>query len=263
MRQLLPLSLLLALLLTLTAHVSGSRAGVSVALNGEMTAIPAYTEDGRTMVPLRDIAEALGYAVVWDEDTRTAYLSDGPEAAALSACTVVLDPGHGGASTGAEYEGVRESALNLAIAQKAAALLRREGVGVVLTRTGDSDLSLYARTDLARRRSADLFVSIHCNVSTTNPDAMGIYTAYHPQSAGSRLLAETLQHAVMSAASAPDMGVEERPDLAVLRTAAMPAALVECGFMSTPSELQLLRDEDYQQRLAQGLTDGILSYLLG
>ena len=130
-----------------------------------------------------------------------------------------------------------------------------------MTRTGDSDLSLYARTDLARQRSADLFVSIHCNVSTTHPDAMGVYTAYHPQSAESRALADTLQSAVMSAAGAPDMGVEERPDLAVLRTAAMPAALVECGFMSTPAELHLLRSEDYQQRVAQGIADGILTYL--
>ena len=263
MRRLLPLPLLFALLLTLTAHVTGSRAGVSVVLNGEMTAVPAYTEDGRTIVPLRDIAEALGLAVVWDEETRTAYLSDGAEAAALSAYTVVLDPGHGGGATGAQYEGVRESALNLSIAQKTAAALRREGVGVVMTRTGDSDLSLYARTDLAQRRKADLFVSIHCNVSTTNPDARGIYTAYHPQSDESRLLADTLQSAVMAAADAPNMGVEERPDLAVLRTAAMPAALVECGFMSTPAELALLRSEAYQQRIAQGIADGILSHLRG
>lgn len=263
MRRLIPLFLLTALLLTLTAQVAGSRAGVSVVLNGRDTAIPAYTEDGRTMVPLRDIAEALGFTVVWDEDTRTAYLSDGAEAAALSAYTVVLDPGHGGSATGAEYQGVRESALNLSIAQKAAALLRREGVAVVMTRTGDSDLSLYARTDLARRRSADLFVSIHCNVSTTNPDALGVYTAYHPDSAQGRALADTLRGAVMAAADAPDMGVEERPDLAVLRTAAMPAALVECGFMSTPAELALLCSEDYQQRIAQGIADGVLTYLRG
>ena len=102
MRRLLPLSVLFALLLTLTAHVSGSRTGVSVVLNGAMTAVPAYTEDGRTMVPLRDIAEALGLAVVWDEETRTAYLSDGAEADTLSAYTVVLDPGHGGGATGAQ-----------------------------------------------------------------------------------------------------------------------------------------------------------------
>ena len=67
----------------------------------------------------------------------------------------------------------------------------------------------------------------------------------------------------MAAADAPDMGVEERPDLAVLRTAAMPAALVECGFMSTPAELALLRSEAYQQRIAQGIADGILSHLRG
>ena len=89
------------------------------------------------------------------------------------------------------------------------------------------------------------------------------YTAYHPDSAEGRALADTLRGAVMAAADAPDMGVEERPDLAVLRTAAMPAALVECGFMSTPAELALLCSEDYQQRIAQGIADGVLTYLRG
>ena len=262
-KKLLPLALALSLLLSLLVHVSGSfdRTAVSVVLDGEPLHVAAYTEEGRTMVPLRDIAEALDLTVLWDEDTRTAYLSSGADAASLSQRTVVIDPGHGGSATGAEYEGVKESALNLAIAQKTAAALRREGVGVVMTRTADTDLSLYKRTDLAAQKGADLFVSIHCNVSTTNPDARGVYTAYHPDLSGSRLLADTLQQSVMASAGAPDMGIEERPDLAVLRTATMPAALVECGFMSTAEELELLRDEDYQQRIAEGIAQGVLTYL--
>ena len=49
----------------------------------------------------------------------------------------------------------------------------------------------------------------------------------------------------------------------MLRTSKMPAALAECGFMSTPAELALLRDSAYQAKLARGIADGILSYLRG
>ena len=68
---------------------------------------------------------------------------------------------------------------------------------------------------------------------------------------------------MMAATGAGDMGTEARPDLAVLRTSRMPAAMVECGFMSTSAELALLRDSAYQAKLARGIADGILSYLRG
>jgi len=263
MKQLFPMALSLALLLSLTARVSGSpdRAAVSVVLDGQALALEGRNIDGQTMAPLRGLAEALGLAVYWDGSTQTAYLSSGAEVPVPAPRRVVLDPGHGGSSQGAEYQGVKESTLNLAIAQKTAEALRREGVDVVMTRTEDTELSLYARTELARQEGADLFVSIHCNASTTTDDAQGIYTAYHPNLPGSQLLAEVLQEAMMASSGGADMGVEERPDLAVLRTADMPAALVECGFMSTPRELMMLQDEGYQERLAEGIAQGVLTCL--
>ena len=63
--------------------------------------------------------------------------------------------------------------------------------------------------------------------------------------------------AVLSAGAWP------RPNLAVLRTASMPAALAECGYMSTAAELELLCQDAYQERLAQGIARGILQYLGG
>ena len=46
-----------------------------------------------------------------------------------------------------------------------------------------------------------------------------------------------------------------------MRTSEMPAALVECGYMSTPAELALLLQPEYQLRLARGIADGVLAYL--
>ena len=176
---------------------------------------------------------------------------------------VVLDPGHGGSNTGASYGGVNEKDLNLAIAKKVVPLLEAAGVKVTMTRTTDKTVGLYQRTDLANGLGADLFVSIHCNASTSNLKATGIYTAAYSASVPGWRLAQTLRKSMMAATGAGDMGTEARPDLAVLRTSKMPAALAECGFMSTPAELALLRDSAYQAKLARGIADGILSYLRG
>ena len=260
------LALGLAVLLTLPAAgaaVEAAGRGVAVLVDGAALEAPAQayiTEDGVTMVPLRALAEALGFSVHWDQETRTASVTSGPGEAERSA-VVVLDPGHGGESTGAGYGGVAEKELNLTIASQAAALLEAAGLTVHMTRTGDEDVSLYDRTAMAAAWGADLFVSVHCNASVLYPDAMGVYTAAFGEETAGWTLAETLRRTMTAAAGAEDMGTEARPNLAVLRTAAMPAALVECGYMSTPEELALLSDADYQARLARGIASGVLDYL--
>ena len=266
MKRLLPfaLTLALSLLLMVTAAGSGQRTPVTVVLNGEALSLDsAYIENGHTMASLRSIAEALGLTVTWNQASQTAYLSDGSWQPTFQDVTVALDPGHGGSSTGAQYNGIRESDLNLSIAREAADALRAHGIHVVLTRNGDEELSLYRRTALAAEAGADLFISIHCNASDTDPEASGIYTAYHPDVRGSWSLADTLQGALVAATRAADTGSWSRPNLAVLRTAKMPAALVECGYMSTPEELERLLQPDYQKQLSLGIAQGILSYLGG
>ena len=254
------LALCLALLLALPAAGAGSR-NVAILVDGAPLRSEAYiTEEGVTMVPLRAVAEARGFSVDWDPDTRTVSVTNGPDAVLRSA-VVALDPGHGGVSTGAAYEGIREKALNLAIARETASLLEAAGVTVVLTRSGDEDVELHTRTELAARQGADLFVSIHCNASVTNPQAAGIYTAAYSRESEGWNLSQRLRQSMAESTGAADLGGEERPELAVLRTATMPAALVECGFMSTPEELALLVQPEYQAKLAQGIAHGITAYL--
>lgn len=244
------------LLLTVTAAGAGN-SSVNIRVNGIplQGAETAYiSENGVTMVPLRAVSEALGVPVYWDQDTRTVSVGE-------TSALVVLDPGHGGASTGASYGGVSEKDLNLSIAQKTAAILEGSGLTVVLTRTGDRDVGLYDRTALAGDLGAEVFVSIHCNASLTNPEAAGIYTAAYGRGSAGWDLSEALRRSMTASTGAADMGAEERPDLAVLRTASMPAALVECGYMSTPAELELLARPEYQELLARGIADGVLAFL--
>lgn len=255
------------LMLSLTAS-GANRSGVNIQVDGQSLEAPgAYiSQEGSTMVPLRAVAEALGCEVTWDPVTRTVILVS-PERPAPEEETphydalVVLDPGHGGASDGAEYGGVKEKDLNLSIATRTASLLSQSGVTVVMTRMEDSDVDLYARTGLANELGADLFVSVHCNANVDHDDVTGIYTCAYSEGTNGWRLAQLLHQTMREATGADDFGMEERPNLAVLRTSLMPAALVECGFMSTPEELGQLTDPAYQDKLAQGIADGILAYL--
>lgn len=255
------------LLLLLTVPAAGAnRDAVDITLDGvPLETVEAWVEDGTTVVPLRALAEALGLTVTWDPATRTAVLTSPGREPQLPApaidTLVVIDPGHGGVNPGARYGGADEKELNLSISLLVRDLLEEAGVRVVMTRETDVDVDLYDRTALANQLGADLFVSVHCNASRNNAEAMGIYTAAYQEETGGWSLAELLRQTMMDETGAGDMGTEPRPNLAVLRTSQMPAALVECGYMSTEAELALLTDPDYQAGLARGIARGVLTFL--
>ena len=97
---------------------------------------------------------------------------------------VVLDPGHGGADEGTVHQRagtkITEKDVTLLLARQAAKRLRAQGFEVFLTRDGDQDLSLSARTAMANRLKADAFISIHMNAAATPgaKDAFGIETYF-------------------------------------------------------------------------------------
>jgi N-acetylmuramoyl-L-alanine amidase len=195
--------------------------------------------------------------------------------------TVVLDPGHGGEDSGAVgAQRVCEKKVALDVAARVAARLRDSGVVVRMTRTQDQTLPLYQRPACARRWGADLFVSMHLN-SSRNDDAAGLETyivpaAGYPSTSSTRadsrscdgnrfdaqnaLLAYYLQRGVLSTARIPDRGIK-RARFEVLTEAPCPAALVECGFVSNRSEARRLRDAEYREALADGISRGILTYI--
>lgn len=179
--------------------------------------------------------------------------------------TIVVDPGHDGTTLGAVYPDasgtkIYEKDLTLSISNKLKTELEKAGYNVVMTRTGETAGDLYERCELANAVNADLFISIHINASGTVPTFQGLYTYYHPSSNRSKKFAQAVQSAVCSASGAIDRGIASA-DFVVLRETNMAAVLVECGFMSNVEELERLKTDDYQQKLAEGITQGVTDYL--
>ncbi|WP_191398541.1 N-acetylmuramoyl-L-alanine amidase [Flavonifractor sp. An306] len=179
--------------------------------------------------------------------------------------TIVIDPGHDGTTLGAVYPDasgtkIYEKDLTLSISNKLKTELEKAGFNVVMTRTGETAGDLYERAALANAVEADLFVSIHINASGTVPTFQGLYTYHHPDSDRGKAFAQAVQSAVCAASGAIDRGIASA-DFVVLRETDMAAVLVECGFMSNVEELERLKTDAYQQKLAEGITQGITNYL--
>jgi N-acetylmuramoyl-L-alanine amidase len=163
-----------------------------------------------------------------------------------------------------EYETVLQIATNLKRRLEAA------GVTVVMTRTtNDVNLSNAERAQMASAAGADLFVRLHAD-SSTDGSLSGVSTLCPSSSAWtlpiaerSRRAASMVQSGVVKETRAVDRGIAERADLAGFNFSAVPAVLVAVGYPSNRVEDRLLVSPNYQDRVAQGLTDGILSYLKG
>jgi N-acetylmuramoyl-L-alanine amidase len=189
---------------------------------------------------------------------------------------IMLDPGHGGGDPGAQYQGVFEKNVNLSLSRRIAAILRKRGYRVSLTREQDRLVPLEQRTVQARRMQPDLFLSIHCN-SFNNSDVQGIETyiinpANTPSSGGNvfakkavpgnsfdrenALLGYLLQRKLLEATQAQDRGVK-RKQFYVIREVPCPAALIELGFLSNPSECKRLLESYYQDKLAVAICDTV------
>lgn len=177
-----------------------------------------------------------------------------------NAYTVVLDAGHGGSANGAIYEEVAEKNITLPVTLRAAELLREKGYNVVLTRNRDTYMDLYDRCDVANNVGADIFVSVHANASPTNLEFQGTFTYSYPGSTRGEELAGHIQKAVVARTGSLDRGLLTN-DYVVLRETAMPACLLEMGFMSCHEELMLLVQPEYQEKVAQGVAGGVESYL--
>ena len=171
--------------------------------------------------------------------------------------TVIIDAGHGGKDPGApSYLGYPEKKINLAIARKVASRLQNRGIQVVLTRGSDYFVELDDRVAIANRVRPDLFVSIHGD-SNHNRMHQGFTIYVSPNASDASRRAGRLLEGSLSRAGIESKGMRTA-DYRVLVKTTCPAVLVECGFLSNPSEAALLLDGDYQNRLADAITSGIL-----
>lgn len=190
--------------------------------------------------------------------------------------TVILDAGHGGEDGGAvSKSGLYEKDINLSITLKLKELLEKQGVSVVLTR--QTDVLLYDRNidfegrkkvlDLAARRLVgdttpdSIFISIHMN-SFAQESSHGLQVWYSTNHPLSMSLAQSIQNSVREALQ-PDNHRRIKAagsSIYLLRHLKNPAVLVECGFLSNPTEADRLGSEEYQQQMAQMLCASILQW---
>ncbi len=186
----------------------------------------------------------------------------------LKGKVIAIDPGHGGSDSGAIGPGqTQEKAVTLAVALKLKELLDKAGAIVYMTRMDDRDVyapndsardELNARAMVGNQNNVDVFLDIHAN-AFQNPRVGGTGTYYYQKSLYDILLTQNLQRKVLNAGGLNDRGIVPA-NFYVLKHTKMPSALIELAFISNPDEENLLNSPPYQQKLAQGLADGLESF---
>lgn len=179
---------------------------------------------------------------------------------------VVIDAGHGGNAPGATKQGINEKDIDLAIVLKVKELFDEAGdesVGVYYTRTDDSNPSLEQRVDMANKAGADLFISVHNNstksgrMSSINGTAVMYDEEKASEENGSMQLAQICLEEMTAALGSTSKGIVKGHEIYIIRTAEMPVALIEVGFMTNQDELNRLNDEAYQKEAAQAIYNAI------
>ncbi|MDB9314705.1 N-acetylmuramoyl-L-alanine amidase [Spirulina sp. CS-785/01] len=172
---------------------------------------------------------------------------------------VTIDPGHGGRDPGAiGLGGLREKDVILPISQEVARILERNGVTAMMTRSDDRFISLRGRTEMANRAGADLFVSIHANaVGGGRSNVNGAETFYYSTGYG---LAREIQSSIIRNTGMNNRGVK-RARFYVLRNTAMPAVLVEVGFVTGQRDAARLASPAFRSQMAEAIASGILNHI--
>lgn len=266
---------------TLSPHskvvqLTGGRTGVTFEVDSRKVEI-----GGATVLLSFPIAANHGAVMISELDLRTTIeplVSPHPKRRLIK--TICLDPGHGGKDTGKIDGRHSEKNYTLLLANEVAGLLRKAGFNVVMTRTRDKTLDLTERTDTARRAGADLFVSLHYNAGPSEVHGLEVYCLTPAGAASSNagggqsrspryrgnanddnnvLLAYNLQKTIVRETGLEDR-VMKRARFEVLREAAMPAVLIEGGFMSNRTDANKIYDGTFRKRMARAVVDGILNY---
>jgi len=214
---------------------------------------------------------------------------------------IVIDPGHGGKDPGAiGPRGIKEKNIALDVAKRLRNELKRRGnFEIIMTRTSDRFISLWKRSDIANKKKADLFLSIHANAArtkkakgfevyflsaATDDYARAIAAAENqvitfendtriPSKSNATLWdlqltenrAESKELAkIICTTSSKKMGIRNRgvksARFYVLKGTLMPSVLIEVGFLSNYQEAANLNSSRYRQRMASSIADGVMAY---
>jgi N-acetylmuramoyl-L-alanine amidase len=215
-----------------------------------------------------NIREKVNPAISFSPGRETMYL-DFPAPAVMFSplidgkLSVVLDPGHGVETPGKRSpdNSLMEYAFNRDMAQKIRFHLERHGVEVLITTPDDTDTSLADRCKFANESDGDIFVSIHANAFGHGWTATNGWEIYvYRKGSYSEQLAKAIQNATIPASGLVDRGLKSER-FYVIRNTNMPAVLIEHGFYSNKTEVELLKSDELRERLAVMDAKGILNFL--
>jgi N-acetylmuramoyl-L-alanine amidase len=272
--------------------------------------VATVADDAPTSVPAK---KKRGKKATGEEDTATPAKAAVPTAAGetslvralgLKIGRIVIDAGHGGHDSGTlGAGGIQEKDVVLDVALRLGKMLHeRLGAEIIYTRSDDTFIPLEARTAIANKTQADLFLSIHAN-SSPDPTARGVETYYlnFTQSADalqvaarenavsgqsvhqlsdlvkkitlkdkieeSREFASDVEQSLYSGLAAGNDGLRNRgvkkAPFVVLIGANMPSILAEISFVTNERDAEQLRKPEYRQRVAESLFKGVAKYEAG
>lgn len=195
----------------------------------------------------------------------------------VSGKTIVVDAGHGVPDEGAQSSnGTTEAETNLKIALKLQNLLEQSGCNVVLTRSNENAIydldkttlkekkisDIHNRVKIGNESQADIFVSIHLN-KIPQQQYWGWQCFYQSGNEQSIKLAKSLQSNLNEAIQEDNKRVAMKLDTVyIMKHVEIPISIVECGFLSNPEEEKKLLEDEYQNKLAWGIYNGIIDYFL-
>lgn len=193
----------------------------------------------------------------------------------VSGKTIIVDAGHGKPDEGAESSnGTTEAETNLKIALKLQNLLEQSGSTVLLTRSDENAIydidaktlkqkkisDIHNRVKIGNESSADIFVSIHLN-KIPQQQYDGWQTFYKSGNSNGQKLAVSIQNNLNEAIQKENKREAKTIDnIYIIKKIEIPTTIVECGFLSNPEEEKLLLQDDYQNKLAWGIYNGIIDY---
>jgi len=168
--------------------------------------------------------------------------------------TIIIDPGHGGHDRGGvPGQRISEKDKCLDVGLRLRRLLMASGYRVIMTRDTDVFIPLPTRVAIANAHPGATFVSIHFNCASRS-GANGIETYYYRSDSAS--LAQSIHRNVVSGAPTENRGIRRR-GFYVLRRTSIPSVLVECGFLTNPTEGSLALSATYRETLAGQIARGI------